>query len=227
MHRNGCFYKIYLPSQFNYCWDGVLKSERLSHLPYCWTSWVQRNSKSSAVSFFKERTKTVDPANAYIRFGNQIQEAQNSECFTSRNKRLLQVKALTLLKSLPIFISGSFYHYASRTWTLITIFWCTKAPQVFYSWFGIFYHLLSKAICRMYFRLFSSVKSRMRTDPSCYKSRIPRHNKKACKHTCLQAFSSGAGGQNRTDNLLITNELLCHWATPASDSFRTYLSQPI
>lgn len=109
--------------------DGVLKSERLSHLPYCWTSWVQRNSKSSAVSFFKERTKTVDPANAYIRFSNQIQEAQNSECFTSRNKRLLQVKALTLLKSLPIFISGSFYHYAGRTWTLITIFWCTKAPQ--------------------------------------------------------------------------------------------------
>lgn len=92
---------------------------------------MQRNTKSSAVSFSKERIKTVDPANAYIRFGNQLQEAQNSECFASRNERLLQVKALTLLKSLPIFISSSFYHYASRTWTLITIFWCTKAPQFF------------------------------------------------------------------------------------------------
>ena len=27
--------------------------------------------------------------------------------------------------------------------------------------------------------------------------------------------SFGAGGQNRTDNLLITNQLLCLWATPA------------
>lgn len=92
---------------------------------------MQRNTKSSAVSFSKERIKTVDPAGANIRFGNQIQQAQNSECFTSRNERLLQVKALILLKSLPIFISGSFYHYAGRTWIFIIIFWCTKAPQFF------------------------------------------------------------------------------------------------
>ena len=25
----------------------------------------------------------------------------------------------------------------------------------------------------------------------------------------------GAGGRSRTNNLLITNQLLCHWATPA------------
>lgn len=227
MHRNGCFYKIYLPHSLTTVGNGVLKSEQLSHLPYCWTSWVQRNTKSSAVSFSKERIKTVDPAGANIRFGNQIQEAQNFECFASRNERLLQVKALTLLKSLPIFISGSFYHYAGRTWTFITIFWCTKAPQFFILGMVLFTICCPKPFVGCIFTCFLRWKVECEPIPPVIKAEFPDIIKKACKHTCLQAFSSGAGGQNRTDNLLITNELLCHWATPASDSFRTYLSQPI
>ena len=51
-----------------------------------------------------------------------------------------------------------------------------------------------------------------------YKGLLFRH-KKICKKkvdtTYLLCLPYGAGDWSRTNNLLITNQLLCHWATPA------------